>query len=125
MVFLAVAVTHGSSVAVRNPFDSDRLSPKHWHHLTQLSLAELSSSAFPSTLYPDPPPKGKKPYAYFRAVQKGDESVIFAPRFMSDSCTDADPPPSNICGSAAGLYFIFPLTGAWADAHITLSDRQL
>ena len=55
-------------------------------------------------------------------MQQQDASVIFAPRFMSDACTDADPPPSNICGAAAGIFFIFPIVNGWEDEHITLTE---
>ena len=50
----------------------------------------------------------------------GFNGLTFAPRLMSDSCSDVAAP--HICGMAGGLYFRFPLEGAWRRRHITLTE---
>jgi hypothetical protein len=50
----------------------------------------------------------------------GFEAVIFAPRITSDACSDVEHP--HICGVCNGLYFRFPLEGAWRRRHITLTE---
>jgi len=50
----------------------------------------------------------------------GFEAVIFAPRITSDACSDVEHP--YICGVCNGLYFRFPLEGAWRRRHITLTE---
>ena len=50
----------------------------------------------------------------------GFEAIVFAPRITSDACSDVENP--HICGVCNGLYFRFPLNGAWRQRHITLTE---
>jgi hypothetical protein len=50
----------------------------------------------------------------------GVDSIVFAPRFASDSCSDVLQP--YVCGAAGGLFFRFPLDGRWRRKHITLTE---
>ena len=50
----------------------------------------------------------------------GFEAIIFAPRITSDACSDVDHP--YICGVCNGLFFRFPLDGAWQRRHITITE---
>ena len=50
----------------------------------------------------------------------GLEAIIFAPRITSDACSDVENP--YICGVCNGLFFRFPLEGAWRQRHITLTE---
>ncbi|KOO32751.1 hypothetical protein Ctob_016308 [Chrysochromulina tobinii] len=50
----------------------------------------------------------------------GFDAVIFAPRITSDACSDVEHP--HICGVCNGLFFRFPLDGAWQRRHITITE---
>jgi hypothetical protein len=50
----------------------------------------------------------------------GVDAIVFAPRLTTDSCSDVAKP--YICGVANGLYFRYPLEGAWRRRHITLTE---
>ena len=47
-------------------------------------------------------------------------TLRFAPRLTSDACSDVERP--HICCVANGLYFRYPLEGAWRRRHITLTE---